>query len=164
MNVWAGKAILGQQIISVFALRGDNQEKDMAKRFSKEYNARTANQLGDIIPVVSTFYDDKSFTFILKTPPASEVANNKQQLKKALKKLEKKEDELIEKVMRENKQKENNLKRQKLEKKEKGRKGNNTLEATTSDAAPDSTAPNAAPDDHMLLPQRLLQMLLLQSY
>ncbi|CAE6234826.1 unnamed protein product [Arabidopsis arenosa] len=71
MNVWAGKATPAPPVGPAFASRGDDQEKHMAKRFCKEYNARTANKLGDIIPVVITVYDDQSFTFILKTPPAS---------------------------------------------------------------------------------------------
>lgn len=39
--------------------------------FCKEYNARTKDQAGMIIPVVITVYQDKSFTFITKSPPAS---------------------------------------------------------------------------------------------
>lgn len=39
--------------------------------FCKEYNARTSDQPGMIIPVEITVFEDKSFTFILKTPPAS---------------------------------------------------------------------------------------------
>lgn len=39
--------------------------------FTKEFNARTADQAGMIIPVVISVYDDKSFTFIIKTPPAA---------------------------------------------------------------------------------------------
>ena len=38
--------------------------------FCKEFNERTAAQAGLIIPVVITIYQDRSFTFILKTPPA----------------------------------------------------------------------------------------------
>ena len=38
--------------------------------FTKEFNERTKNQMGLIIPVVITVYADKSFTFITKTPPA----------------------------------------------------------------------------------------------
>ena len=40
-------------------------------QFTKEFNARTADQPGMIIPVVITVYADKSFTFITKTPPAA---------------------------------------------------------------------------------------------
>jgi large subunit ribosomal protein L11 len=39
--------------------------------FCKEFNAKTANQAGYIIPVVITVYQDRSFSFILKTPPAA---------------------------------------------------------------------------------------------
>ena len=39
--------------------------------FCKEFNARTANQAGLVIPVVITVYQDRSFTFITKTPPAA---------------------------------------------------------------------------------------------
>jgi large subunit ribosomal protein L11 len=39
--------------------------------FCKEFNARTASQAGLIIPVVITVYQDRSFSFILKTPPAA---------------------------------------------------------------------------------------------
>lgn len=38
--------------------------------FTKEFNAKTADKAGLIIPVVVTIYQDRSFTFILKTPPA----------------------------------------------------------------------------------------------
>ena len=47
--------------------------------FCKEYNARTSAQAGTIIPVEISVYEDRSFSFILKTPPASEL------LKKAAK-------------------------------------------------------------------------------
>jgi len=39
--------------------------------FCKEFNAKTASQAGMIIPVVITVYQDRSFSFILKTPPAA---------------------------------------------------------------------------------------------
>lgn len=46
--------------------------------FCKEYNAKTQAMAGDILPVVITVYQDKSFTFITKKPPVSQM------LKKAL--------------------------------------------------------------------------------
>jgi large subunit ribosomal protein L11 len=49
---------LGQQGVNIMA-------------FCKEYNAATRDQAGMIIPVVITVYQDKSFTFITKSPPAS---------------------------------------------------------------------------------------------
>jgi large subunit ribosomal protein L11 len=39
--------------------------------FCKEYNAATAKMAGDVIPVEITVYEDRSFTFVLKTPPAA---------------------------------------------------------------------------------------------
>lgn len=41
--------------------------------FCKEYNERTANLVGQIIPVVITVYEDRSFTFVTKTPPAADL-------------------------------------------------------------------------------------------
>ena len=46
--------------------------------FVKEYNERTAPQMGSIIPVEITIFEDRSFTFVTKTPPASDL------IKKAL--------------------------------------------------------------------------------
>jgi large subunit ribosomal protein L11 len=39
--------------------------------FCKEYNAKTADQAGMVIPVEISIFEDRSFTFVLKTPPAS---------------------------------------------------------------------------------------------
>lgn len=41
--------------------------------FVKEYNARTAHMIGQIVPVEVTVFQDGSFTFILKTPPAADL-------------------------------------------------------------------------------------------
>ena len=41
--------------------------------FCKEYNEKTASQAGTIIPAEITVYEDRSFSFILKTPPASDL-------------------------------------------------------------------------------------------
>jgi len=41
--------------------------------FCKAYNAATEDQRGNVIPVEITVYEDRSFTFILKTPPAAEL-------------------------------------------------------------------------------------------
>ncbi|HXG35358.1 MAG TPA: 50S ribosomal protein L11 [Dehalococcoidia bacterium] len=46
--------------------------------FCKEYNEKTSSHAGSIIPVEITVYEDRSFTFVLKTPPASDL------IKKAL--------------------------------------------------------------------------------
>lgn len=50
--------------------------------FTKEFNARTADQAGMIIPVVISVYEDKSFDFITKTPPAAVLLKKLQVLKK----------------------------------------------------------------------------------
>ncbi|MEI2607805.1 MAG: 50S ribosomal protein L11 [Candidatus Promineifilaceae bacterium] len=42
-------------------------------QFCKEYNAKTGNQIGQVVPVEVTIYSDKSFTFVLKTSPAAEL-------------------------------------------------------------------------------------------
>ena len=47
-------------------------------QFVKEYNERTANQAGSIVPVEITIFEDRTFSFITKTPPAADL------LKKAL--------------------------------------------------------------------------------
>src|SRR3990167_6930479 len=41
--------------------------------FCKEFNERTKDKMGDIIPVVLTVFEDRTFTFITKTPPASSL-------------------------------------------------------------------------------------------
>ncbi len=41
--------------------------------FCKDYNARTASQAGSIIPVEITVYEDRSFTFVTKTPPTTDL-------------------------------------------------------------------------------------------
>ncbi|MEI8025815.1 MAG: 50S ribosomal protein L11 [Pseudomonadota bacterium] len=41
--------------------------------FCKEFNAKTQKQAGDVLPTIITVYSDKSFTFITKSPPASNL-------------------------------------------------------------------------------------------
>ena len=50
--------------------------------FCKSFNARTANEEGMIIPVVITVYQDRSFTFITKTPPAAILLKKAAQIAK----------------------------------------------------------------------------------
>jgi len=50
--------------------------------FCKEYNARTNDKIGLIIPVEISVYEDRSYTFILKTPPASVLLANAAKIKK----------------------------------------------------------------------------------
>ena len=42
-------------------------------QFCKEYNARTSNMVGQIVPAEITVFQDGSFTFVLKTPPAADL-------------------------------------------------------------------------------------------
>jgi large subunit ribosomal protein L11 len=62
----AGKATPAPPIGPALGQKGVN-----IVMFCKEYNAKTADKAGYIIPVEITVYEDKSYTFILKTPPAS---------------------------------------------------------------------------------------------
>ena len=50
--------------------------------FCKEYNARTNDKIGLVIPVEISVYEDRSYTFILKTPPASILLANAAKIKK----------------------------------------------------------------------------------
>lgn len=62
----AGKATPGPPVGSTLGPHGIN-----IPAFTKEFNEKTAPQAGLVIPVVITIYADRSFTFILKTPPAA---------------------------------------------------------------------------------------------
>ena len=62
----AGKATPGPPVGSSLGPHGIN-----IAAFTKEFNDRTAKQAGLIIPVVITIYQDRTFDFVLKTPPAA---------------------------------------------------------------------------------------------
>ncbi|GLJ25740.1 hypothetical protein SUGI_0492880 [Cryptomeria japonica] len=62
----AGKATPAPPVGPALGSKGVN-----IMAFCKEYNAKTSDKAGYVIPVEITIFDDKSFTFILKTPPAS---------------------------------------------------------------------------------------------
>jgi large subunit ribosomal protein L11 len=66
LQVVAGKANPSPPIGPALGQQGVN-----IMEFCKAFNARTANDEGMVIPVVITVYQDRSFTFITKTPPAS---------------------------------------------------------------------------------------------
>lgn len=68
LQIPAGKANPAPPIGPALGARGVN-----IMAFCKEFNARTQKQAGDILPTVITVYTDKSFTFITKTPPASQL-------------------------------------------------------------------------------------------
>lgn len=66
LQIAAGKANPAPPIGPALAGHGIN-----IMAFCKEYNARTQNRVGDIIPAEITIYTDGSFTFILKSPPTA---------------------------------------------------------------------------------------------
>ncbi len=66
LQIKAGKATPAPPIGPALAGHGLN-----IMAFCKEYNARTLNRVGEIIPAEITIYSDGSFTFILKSPPAA---------------------------------------------------------------------------------------------
>ena len=66
LQIPAGKATPAPPVGPALGQHGVN-----IVQFTKEFNARTADQDGMIIPVVITVYADRSFSFITKTPPAS---------------------------------------------------------------------------------------------
>ncbi len=74
LQIPAGKANPSPPVGPALGQKGVN-----IMEFCKQFNARTQDKGGLIIPVVITVYSDKSFTFITKTPPAAEL------LKKAAK-------------------------------------------------------------------------------
>jgi len=68
LEIPAGKANPAPPIGPALAQHGIN-----LMGFCKEYNARTSDRMGDIIPAEITVYSDQSFTFVLKTPPTASL-------------------------------------------------------------------------------------------
>ena len=66
LQIPAGKATPAPPVGPALGQHGVN-----IMQFTKEFNAKTADQVGMIIPVVITVYQDRSFSFITKTPPAA---------------------------------------------------------------------------------------------
>ena len=73
LQIDAGKATPAPPVGPALGQHGVN-----IMAFVKEYNEKTAGQAGTVVPVEITVFEDRSFTFILKTPPASDL------IKKAL--------------------------------------------------------------------------------
>lgn len=68
LQIEAGKATPAPPVGPALGQHGLN-----IMAFVKEYNARTAQQMGMIVPVELTIFEDSSFTFILKSPPAASL-------------------------------------------------------------------------------------------
>jgi large subunit ribosomal protein L11 len=68
LQIEAGKANPAPPVGPALAQHGIN-----LMQFCKEYNARTAGQMGNIIPAEITIYQDSSFKFVLKTPPVPDL-------------------------------------------------------------------------------------------
>ncbi len=78
LQIPAGKATPAPPVGPALGQHGVN-----IMAFTKEFNERTKNNVGMIIPVVITVYADRSFTFITKTPPASILIKKAAGLEKA---------------------------------------------------------------------------------
>jgi large subunit ribosomal protein L11 len=68
LHIPAGKASPAPPVGTALGQHGIN-----IMGFCKEYNSRTSSQAGQIVPVEITIYADRSFTFVTKTPPASDL-------------------------------------------------------------------------------------------
>lgn len=68
LHIPAGKASPAPPVGTALGQHGIN-----IMGFCKEYNARTSAQAGQVVPVEITIYADRSFTFVTKTPPASDL-------------------------------------------------------------------------------------------
>src|SRR5438874_1991718 len=68
LQIQAGKATPAPPVGPALGQHGIN-----IMAFVKEYNEKTANQAGSIVPVVITVFEDRSFTFVTKTPPAADL-------------------------------------------------------------------------------------------
>lgn len=68
LQINAGKATPAPPVGPALGQYGINMME-----FIKSYNEKTASQMGTIVPVEITVFEDRSFTYVLKTPPASEL-------------------------------------------------------------------------------------------
>lgn len=77
IQIQAGKATPAPPIGTALGPQGIN-----LMGFCKEYNAKTADKIGMVVPVEVTVYSDKSFVMVLKTPPAADLLVKAAKVKK----------------------------------------------------------------------------------
>ena len=77
LQIPAGQANPAPPVGTALGPHGVNMQE-----FCTQFNDKTSEMRGDIIPVVITIYEDRSFDFILKTPPAAELLKKAAGLKK----------------------------------------------------------------------------------
>src|SRR5436305_13095840 len=68
LELQAGKATPAPPVAPALGPHGIN-----IMEFTKAYNERTSQQAGDVVPALITIFEDRSFTFVLKTPPAVQL-------------------------------------------------------------------------------------------
>jgi large subunit ribosomal protein L11 len=78
LQISAGKATPAPPVGTALGPHGVN-----IMAFCKEYNEKTSSQAGSIVPVEITVYEDRSFSFVTKTPPASDLLKRALNLEKA---------------------------------------------------------------------------------
>lgn len=77
LQIPAGKATPAPPVGTVLGPAGINLQE-----FCTKYNDATRDKMGDVIPVVINVYEDRSFDFVLKTPPAAELIKKIAKIKK----------------------------------------------------------------------------------
>ena len=77
LQIQAGKATPAPPIGTALGPQGIN-----LVQFCKEYNEKTAASAGSVVPVEITIYEDRSFTFITKTPPATDLLKKEAKVEK----------------------------------------------------------------------------------
>lgn len=77
LQIPAGKATPAPPVGTVLGPAGINLQE-----FCTKYNDATRDKMGDVIPVVINVYEDRSFDFVLKTPPAAELIKKATKIKK----------------------------------------------------------------------------------
>jgi large subunit ribosomal protein L11 len=77
LQIQAGKATPAPPIGTALGPHGIN-----LMMFCKDYNERTASMVGSVVPVEITIFEDRSFTFITKTPPAADLLRKEAKVEK----------------------------------------------------------------------------------